>query len=945
MSSSIKGTMEKSVSVITNTLFEKLPHNVSFYTQDSLVQNGLPSFLVKRVAHLVYQRIIEKIILPDQDWLDRDSDRVAEAWLELTGAIKEEVRVPADLMKEFLTEAVRDCLELTVYPRKTILKYLFAENKELDISAITERSASITVNRYLVWSLIRYMEKKEKAVIDRTHAESILSKIDEKVVENYHPLNWLALVKPLYELCGPNVPSGLLRLFFEDKKQQPASREFDLMDREISETEFIEVLSSPGLLYVEGYKDDQQSLFQDSSEDALEDPLNQKFMNKTDDLPEILPVDDEADIPEPIVTEDDVESALDTEQTAPWNEDESEPEEGSEAALADLYRDQEQYQEDEEEDHLGRAVLDEVDDDYDEEDRLEKVDLDEDEDSDEDHVAAAVADQEEQLETADVDKEDDHLEKNVVDQDGSSEEQLTLADSEISDSETFPEEETESEIVEPVKGRSEVSIKAIEIDDEDDEYEPESDSEANHDDERELEPEPWSDPEPEITEDESESDNLSDFYLKNNLLSDEPSELEAAEDEHTESDPNSIIEIFESEQTDEISEEEDDDDQTELRSLRETDWSEDENEEPEGEAFGAEFIEKEPELDVEDVESKIDEPDSAVESEPEPDSEPEDEDSSEDESRVEIGTKPIMSGVEEPEDEESEADEKAGEETLASRFIFDDEGDSEKEIEPDLDEATTIYDELNLARKGAEPSTLDLFSIPESDSFEVSQHSEPDAHLSDLNDEEEETASEEHETDTEPPLFVDESEFEELEEEGGDDPDLPMWRSFLEREDVDSPSSFQFDDSRYDVKGENPDEIEDDENDKTLGETAIDEYAEEEEFPDETAIDEDAELLDEDGFIEEPIYDLTKEDEPIEQKIGGLNEWLLDEKDRFIEEIFGDSEDAYEQALADIIACDDWKSASRYIEKEIFTRNRIDVYDEISVDFTDRLHSYFLENK
>ncbi|MEX0944959.1 MAG: hypothetical protein WD513_00815, partial [Balneolaceae bacterium] len=108
---------------------------------------------------------------------------------------------------------------------------------------------------------------------------------------------------------------------------------------------------------------------------------------------------------------------------------------------------------------------------------------------------------------------------------------------------------------------------------------------------------------------------------------------------------------------------------------------------------------------------------------------------------------------------------------------------------------------------------------------------------------------------------------------------------------------------------------------------------------------EDKERLDEDGFIEEPIYDLTKEEPAIEQKIGGLNEWMLDEKDTFIEELFGDSEDAYEQALADIIEFEDWKQASRYIEKEIFTRNRIDVYDEIAVDFTDRLHSYFLENK
>jgi len=42
---------------------------------------------------------------------------------------------------------------------------------------------------------------------------------------------------------------------------------------------------------------------------------------------------------------------------------------------------------------------------------------------------------------------------------------------------------------------------------------------------------------------------------------------------------------------------------------------------------------------------------------------------------------------------------------------------------------------------------------------------------------------------------------------------------------------------------------------------------------------------------------------------------------------------------------DDWKSASQYLEKEIFNKNRIDIYSEIAVDFTDYLHSYFMEYK
>jgi len=166
------------------------------------------------------------------------------------------------------------------------------------------------------------------------------------------------------------------------------------------------------------------------------------------------------------------------------------------------------------------------------------------------------------------------------------------------------------------------------------------------------------------------------------------------------------------------------------------------------------------------------------------------------------------------------------------------------------------------------------------------------------------------------PMLHEEAESEEIDDKTGDgeitnketsetDEESPMWQSYL---------------------GE--DEYDDEEDDNT---TEYSGYAD---------------LDDEDTVEQEdaPLIDLTiqeNEGETAEQLVG----WLKDDEDRFRSYIFGGSDKAYEEALIDLNQLDNWNQASRFIEKEIFARNLIDMYDEEAVDFTDRLQAYFDEYK
>lgn len=107
---------------------------------------------------------------------------------------------------------------------------------------------------------------------------------------------------------------------------------------------------------------------------------------------------------------------------------------------------------------------------------------------------------------------------------------------------------------------------------------------------------------------------------------------------------------------------------------------------------------------------------------------------------------------------------------------------------------------------------------------------------------------------------------------------------------------------------------------------------------------EEGEKVDEDGFIDEPIIDLTKESAS-DEEIKNLRDMLSDDEEVFVEEIFRGSDRAFDQALEDIAGYDTWHDVSKYIEKDIFKRNLVDMYSEAAVDFTDRLQSYFLEKQ
>ncbi len=76
-----------------------------------------------------------------------------------------------------------------------------------------------------------------------------------------------------------------------------------------------------------------------------------------------------------------------------------------------------------------------------------------------------------------------------------------------------------------------------------------------------------------------------------------------------------------------------------------------------------------------------------------------------------------------------------------------------------------------------------------------------------------------------------------------------------------------------------------------------------------------------------------------------LESILEDRKSEFIEIIFKGSEKKFEKTVDKINDFKDWKDASKFIQKDVFLKNDVDMFAGATVDFTDRIHQYFNEKR
>lgn len=103
-----------------------------------------------------------------------------------------------------------------------------------------------------------------------------------------------------------------------------------------------------------------------------------------------------------------------------------------------------------------------------------------------------------------------------------------------------------------------------------------------------------------------------------------------------------------------------------------------------------------------------------------------------------------------------------------------------------------------------------------------------------------------------------------------------------------------------------------------------------------------------DAYLDEftPILDLEDLEREAQEKSSFLNRLhyhLSDMQIEFIDQLFGESEDAYLETVEKLSEFEEWPQAGKYLVGDFFRMNMIDRNSEIAVEFVNRIQAYFLE--
>lgn len=243
--------------------------------------------------------------------------------------------------------------------------------------------------------------------------------------------------------------------------------------------------------------------------------------------------------------------------------------------------------------------------------------------------------------------------------------------------------------------------------------------------------------------------------------------------------------------------------------------------------------------------------------------------------------------------------------------IFSEETDAETEEEiPEDGTDFSLNDNFEESEEEDEDENEKEPPFQEETSAETEVVKEEDESDEPEVEEMQEASEEEEEVEENPETGIDFS--EEVKKE------TPMWQRFMSEEELELDNEEDNDNEPGDIFSETGAEVAEESEDEEAGDK-------------------------QDKPVFDLIFDLSENQEPDEEEVTSLRKVLQPERDYFVEEIFGGSDRAFDEALEDIASKKDWRNASRYLENEVFKRNMIDMYSEQAIEFTDRLHNYFLK--
>lgn len=157
------------------------------------------------------------------NWFDFDAPAVQEAEARFFSVLARTARVPAEAWEATLGGSIDLVVRFLTVPARALTDALFeGESDPLPTVRLRERLRLFAAYLYFPEVAAAYLDKKQPATLDPDTLFDLLDRIDRRIVREYTPDDWLALLEPIFTLARvvpdfDGIPASLLQDFFAAK--------------------------------------------------------------------------------------------------------------------------------------------------------------------------------------------------------------------------------------------------------------------------------------------------------------------------------------------------------------------------------------------------------------------------------------------------------------------------------------------------------------------------------------------------------------------------------------------------------------------------------------------------------------------------------------------------------------------------------------------------------
>ncbi len=313
---------------VSDSLFESLietfPPNRP-YSRSDIEQDPMPPLLAHFLSQTLHYKLdveVEHLRTVRSKWFDYDHADVQSAHQAFVASLARHMRIPAEEWRATLKRSTKLVFAHLILPTHTLAEYVFQdEDAPLPAPVIYRQLSFFAAYPYLKEAIETFMKQRQLKEIDRSRFSSLLVQIDKHMTANYSSVDWLRLLRPMFDLMKrvpytnkQGVPIDLLVMFFGDKDayeiQERLSVEKELHRSELIDPstlqKVIEGSVEPYIQHVDSQQDEPEKkpappgASQQSSEPAGNDGEDTVVMPRPQPAPASRPKEGASNEPRPL---------------------------------------------------------------------------------------------------------------------------------------------------------------------------------------------------------------------------------------------------------------------------------------------------------------------------------------------------------------------------------------------------------------------------------------------------------------------------------------------------------------------------------------------------------------------------------------------------------------------------------------------------------------------